>query len=181
MISIGSWKERDGTSGCGPESHAKLRNARDYLASLLTLLWLPLPLILLCLLSPCPTSAQQPSQTPTPAPARTGKSYSSGCPANAPPAPRPQAQSPVTFSDITRESNINFRHEASSTSSKYLIEAMGGGVSMFDYDNDGRMDLFFTNGALLKDPMPKGQAPDNRDPKYWNRLYHQKKSCPFEE
>jgi hypothetical protein len=27
---------------------------------------------------------------------------------------------------------------------------MGGGVAIFDYDNDGRMDLFFTNGAALK-------------------------------
>jgi len=50
---------------------------------------------------------------------------------------------------------------------------MGGGVAIFDYDNDGRMDLFFTNGALLKDPMPTGEHPDKRDPKYWNRLYHQ--------
>jgi hypothetical protein len=58
---------------------------------------------------------------------------------------------------------------------------MGGGVAMFDYDNDGRMDLFFTNGALLKDPMPKGEAPDKRDQKYWNRLYHQKKDGTFED
>jgi len=38
---------------------------------------------------------------------------------------------------------------------------MGGGVAIFDYDNDGRMDLFFTNGALLKEPMPAGAMPDN--------------------
>jgi hypothetical protein len=64
---------------------------------------------------------------------------------------------------------------------KYLLEAMGGGVAMFDYDNDGRMDLFFTNGALLKDPMAKTEMPDKRDPKYWNRLYHQKKDGTFED
>ncbi len=143
--------------------------------------WSPLPLILLCFLTPYSTSGQQPSQTPTPAPARTGKSYSSGGPEKAPPTPRPQSQSPVTFTDITSESNITFRHEASATSLKYLIEAMGGGVAIFDFDNDGRMDLFFTNGALLKDPMPKGEAPDKRDQKYWNRLYHQKKDGTFED
>ena len=58
---------------------------------------------------------------------------------------------------------------------------MGGGVAMFDYDNDGRMDLFFTNGALLKDPMPKGTRPDKTDPKFWNRLYHQKADGTFED
>ena len=64
---------------------------------------------------------------------------------------------------------------------KYLLEAMGGGVAMFDYDNDGRMDLFFTNGALLKDPMPKTETPDKRDPRYWNRLYRQKLDGTFED
>ncbi len=49
---------------------------------------------------------------------------------------------------------------------------MVGGVAMFDYDNDGRMDLYFVNGAALKDPMGAGDSPDKSDPRYWNRLYH---------
>jgi hypothetical protein len=58
---------------------------------------------------------------------------------------------------------------------------MGGGVAIFDYDNDGRMDLFFTNGALLKESMPAGAVPDKRDPQFWNRLYHQKPDGSFED
>jgi len=42
---------------------------------------------------------------------------------------------------------------------------------MLDYDNNGRLDLFFVNGAALRDPMPAGSHPDKSDPKYWNRLY----------
>src|SRR6267142_4797657 len=84
--------------------------------------------------------AQQPSPSPTPQ--RTGKSYSSEAPNKKPPPPAPQAQSPVTFSDITTATGINFRRDPSFTSVKYLLEAMGGGVAMLDYDNDGRMDLF---------------------------------------
>jgi hypothetical protein len=41
------------------------------------------------------------------------------------------------------------------------------------------MDLFFTNGAALKDPMPKDELPDKSQPKYWNRLYQQKPDGTF--
>jgi len=133
------------------------------------------------LLAPLSAICQTPAQTPTPTPPRTGRSYNAGEPIKAAPPPSPQRQSPVTFSDITSQSNINFKRAASFTSSKYLLEAMGGGVAMLDYDNDGRMDLFFTNGAALKDPMPKREMPDKREPKYWNRLYHQKADGSFED
>ena len=79
----------------------------------------------------------------------------------------------VRFSDVTQALGIGFRQESSATSQKYLLETMGGGVALFDYDNDGRLDAFFTNGAKLSDPMPARQAPDKGEAKYWNRLYHQ--------
>jgi hypothetical protein len=120
------------------------------------------------------------AQTPTPTP-RTGRSYSGGELPKTPPAPGPQGPSPVTFTDIAAQAKINFKHDGSPTAAKYLLETMGGGVAIFDYDNDGRMDLFFTNGAQLKDPMPKAAMPDKRDPKFWNRLYHQKSDGAFEE
>jgi enediyne biosynthesis protein E4 len=122
--------------------------------------------------------AQQPTPTPTP---RAGRSYSADQLPKTPPPPGPQAPSPVTFTDITALTKISFTHAGSPTSLKYLIETMGGGVAMFDYDNDGRMDLFFTNGARLKEPMPKGATPDKTDPRFWNRLYHQKTDGTFED
>ncbi|HYG81275.1 MAG TPA: hypothetical protein VD861_12845, partial [Pyrinomonadaceae bacterium] len=100
--------------------------------------------------------AQTPAQTPSPAPQRTGRSYGGGDTMKTPPPPGPVAPSPVTFADITAQTRIAFRQAASVTSQKYLLESMGGGVAMFDYDNDGRLDLYFTNGARLDDPMPKG-------------------------
>src|SRR6266446_5815864 len=141
---------------------------------------LPLLLILWFFgVRPFAVIGQQPGPSPTPQ--RTGKSYSSEAPTKRPPPPPPQAQSPVTFTDITSWSGINFKRAPSFTSLKYLLEAMGGGVAMFDYDNDGRMDLFFTNGASLRDPMPKTELPDKREAKYWNRLYHQKPDGTFED
>ena len=47
-------------------------------------------------------------------------------------------------------------------SNKYLLETMGGGVALLDYDNDGRLDMFFTNGAKIDDPMPDGKRPTSR-------------------
>ena len=118
-------------------------------------------------------------QTPPPQ-GRTGRSYSSDS-GKAPPRTAKQYRAPVAFNDITNSCGITFRHSASVTSQKYLIETMGGGVAMLDYDGDGRLDLYFTNGAKLEDPMPKGAAPDKRDPKYWNRLYRQKADGSFED
>jgi hypothetical protein len=85
----------------------------------------------------------------------------------------------VQFTNITRATGIDFTHENSATANKYLIETMGGGVAVLDYDNDGRADIFFTNGAKIDDPMRAGQQPDKSDPKFWNRLYHQNADGTF--
>jgi enediyne biosynthesis protein E4 len=133
-------------------------------------------IILLLLYVPVHAAAQQPS--PSPSPERTGRSYSTAEP-KTPPPPGPQARSPLTFTNLTAQSGINFIHAASKTPSKYLLETMGGGIAIFDYDNDGRMDIFFTNGAALKQPMSKDDLPDKSQPKYWNRLYQQKVTGSF--
>ncbi|MEK6281014.1 MAG: CRTAC1 family protein [Acidobacteriota bacterium] len=140
-------------------------------------------LVFLLLACPYVVKSQKPTPTPAPSPApqRTGKSYSSESTGRKPPPATPQAPSPVTFADITTLSGMSFKRAPSFTSIKYLLEAVGGGVAMFDYNNDGRMDLFFTNGAALKDPMPKSELPDKRDPKYWDRLYQQKADGTFED
>src|SRR5487761_1502519 len=78
---------------------------------------------------------------------------------------------PARFVDVTASSGVHFLHLASHTSHKYLIETMGSGVALFDYNNDGRMDIFAVNGAPLQAPVAKGTIPQKAGPKYWNRLY----------
>ncbi len=75
------------------------------------------------------------------------------------------------FRDVTAESGIAFLNQPSKTTRKYLLESMTGGVAMLDYDGDGRLDLYFVNGAKLEDPMPAGAVADKSDPRFWNRLY----------
>lgn len=89
--------------------------------------------------------------------------------------------SQVQFVDVTQQLGVRFKHEASPTSQKYLVETMGAGVALFDCDGDGRLDIFLVNGARIADPMPKGALPEKDDPKYWNRLFHQKRDGKFED
>lgn len=88
---------------------------------------------------------------------------------------------PGKFVDVTAGSGVNFLNKASHTSKKYLIETMGSGVAVFDYDNDGRLDIFFANGAPISDPTVIGTIPEKTGPLYWNRLYHQKPDGSFED
>src|SRR5260370_16706094 len=95
--------------------------------------------------------------------------------------PASPSSTPGKFVDITERSGINFRYQASHTSKKYLPETMGAGVALFDYDNDGRLDIFLVNGAPLGDPTAKGTIPQKTGLQYWNRLYHQKTDGTFED
>ncbi len=68
--------------------------------------------------------------------------------------------SPIHFSF----QSIPFRLENDETPLRHVPAAMAGGVAIFDYNKDGRPDIFFTNGANL--------ATLKKDsPKYANRLF----------
>jgi len=71
---------------------------------------------------------------------------------------------PVQFADVAEKAGIHFVLENSPTANKYMIETMPGGVAVFDYNGDGRPDIYFTNGASV--PSLQKDAP-----KFGNRLY----------
>ena len=49
--------------------------------------------------------------------------------------------------------------ENSPTPRKHMIETMPGGVAAFDFNNDGKPDIFFANGAALPSLKPMRWEP----------------------
>jgi hypothetical protein len=71
---------------------------------------------------------------------------------------------PITFEDIAERAGVRFTLRNSATPEKHQIETMPAGVAIFDYNNDGRPDMYFVNGATVPGLVKAG-------PKFYNRLY----------
>ena len=51
------------------------------------------------------------------------------------------------FTDVAAAAGIHFKHRNGAQGNKHLPETMGAGVAFFDYNNDGRQDLYLVNTA----------------------------------
>ena len=71
---------------------------------------------------------------------------------------------PITFENIAARSGVDFVLRNSATPARRQIETMVSGVAIFDYNSDGKPDIYFVNGAR----QPQLDKPD---PSYYNRLY----------
>lgn len=59
----------------------------------------------------------------------------------------PPGASAAHFEDRASAAGITFRHFSGASPQKYLVETMGSGVALIDYDQDGWLDIYFVNGA----------------------------------
>lgn len=83
------------------------------------------------------TTAQQKAARKAPAPARSQSSNQRTSPTKVP-----------QLIDITESTGIRFEHLAS-PDQKYIVESMGGGVALLDFDGDGWLDIYFTNSPSV--------------------------------
>ena len=86
----------------------------------------------------------------------------------------PEAAEGIVFNDAGPTSGVDFVLDNSTTDDKPVIDSVLGGLAAFDYDNDGRVDLYFTNGASMPDF-------DKSAPRFWNRLYRNLGDGRFED
>lgn len=70
----------------------------------------------------------------------------------------------ILLRDVADSAGLDFIHRHSPTPEKHYVESVPGGLAVFDYNGDGRADIFFTNGA----PTP---ALEKRGQPFANRLY----------
>ena len=71
-----------------------------------------------------------------------------------------KSSEPVWFEDVTAKSGITFTHDVGILGRFFMPETVGSGAALFDYDNDGRLDIY-----LIQNGGPKSAAV--------NRLFHQ--------
>ena len=80
------------------------------------------------------------------------------------------ASSPVQFVDVAQQAGLKIPNVWGGIANKRLIiETKGSGLAFFDYDNDGWLDIYLTNGNRLDAHWPAGKEPishlykNNRD------------------
>src|SRR5215831_7467178 len=83
---------------------------------------------------------------------------------------RSDDKSPVTFVDVAKEAGLTAPNIWGGVKSKkYLVEVKGSGLAFFDFDNDGWLDIYLTNGVRLGETYTPQNAPtshlfkNNRD------------------
>lgn len=70
------------------------------------------------------------------------------------------ATSPVQFVDVAKQAGLTAPNVWGGVDhKKYIIEAKGSGLAFFDYDHDGWLDIYLTNGTRFNTEWPKGEAP----------------------
>ena len=67
---------------------------------------------------------------------------------------------PVIFQDIAEKAGLTtWRHVAGSSDKKFILETVGSGVALLDYDNDGWLDIYLVNGSTYDAESGKAEAP----------------------
>ena len=60
------------------------------------------------------------------------------------------AASTIRLTDVTEHTRIGFKHTDGGSGKYYVVETVSAGLALFDYDNDGDVDIYFLNGAPMR-------------------------------
>ena len=82
----------------------------------------------------------------------------------------PRYSGPISFTDVTAQAGIHFKHNSGAFGKKYLPETLGSGCAFLDYDNDGWQDILLINST---------NWPGHAGAKSYLALYHNNRNGTF--
>jgi len=80
----------------------------------------------------------------------------------------PSARQPAWFEDVTAKSGLRFVHDSGATGKYFMPESIGSGGALFDFDNDGRLDVYLVHCGGTNSPSR-------------NQLFHQQPDGSFHD
>ena len=70
---------------------------------------------------------------------------------------------PIPFEDITQKSGLAaFHHQMGTPAKNYILDSIGSGVALLDYDQDGWLDIYLVNGSTYEAMSGKSPSPPRR-------------------
>jgi hypothetical protein len=87
-----------------------------------------------------------------------------------PPTEAPRYSGPISFTDVTSQAGIAFKHNSGAFGKKYLPETLGSGCAFLDYDGDGWLDILLINSMSW---------PERKSSKSYPALYRNNKNGTF--
>lgn len=89
-------------------------------------------------------------------------------------AQRKELTTKVRFEEVAEKAGIDFQHVSGGAKKDFILESVGGGVALLDYDNDGWMDIYLVNGSTFE-----AQEKINGNPIYRNKLFRNQHNWTF--